>query len=81
MLFVVVIIGTIFWIWQFISLMNLPDKAFKGRHDKILWAVAMIALNLLGAITFFIWAFGKRTDELAGEDVQRVFESTAQRDS
>lgn len=43
------------WVQQFAELMRLPDSAFPGRNDKVLWTVAFIVMPWLVPITFLAW--------------------------
>lgn len=54
------LLATVFWIWQFLSLMALPESSFKGRYDKLIWAIALIFLTVLG-LSFF--CFGNSANE------------------
>jgi hypothetical protein len=45
----------LFWVGEFVTLMRLPDAAFPGRHDKLVWAAAMIALAPVGLPAFFVY--------------------------
>lgn len=40
------------WIGEFLYLMSLRDEDFPGRHDKLIWAVALLLFAPVG-----IWAF------------------------
>ncbi|GIW87894.1 MAG: hypothetical protein KatS3mg108_2218 [Isosphaeraceae bacterium] len=53
----------VFWIGEFVGLMRLPDEAFPGRHDKLVWSILMIVLPPVGAIAFWIY---RRRDPLLG---------------
>ena len=67
---IVVVIFLAFWIVQFAQLMALEDRCFPGRHDKVLWVVALVAANVAGAAAFWLW---KKVMSAA-----REFERTAQ---
>lgn len=66
------VIAAVFWIWQFISLMNYDEAKFRGQHDKLIWAAAMIVLNALGALAFFIWKIGSGADDAASKKVREI---------
>jgi hypothetical protein len=58
--FLLVMMGLIaFWIKQFNDLMSIPDERFPGRHDKVIWAVVLIVMNVVGALTFWFFKNGK----------------------
>ena len=66
------VIAAVFWVWQFLSLMNYDETKFKGEHDKLIWAAALIVLNALGAIAFFIWKIGSGADDAASRKVREI---------
>jgi len=43
------------WVRELVFLMRLADDVFPGRHDKLIWALLLIALPPLGALAF--WSF------------------------
>lgn len=43
------------WAREFVFLMRLADDVFPGRHDKLIWALLLIALPPLGTLAF--WSF------------------------
>lgn len=45
----------VFWVMQLLSLMMMPDDAFPGRYDKIIWAAVLVVLTVFGALLFVIW--------------------------
>ncbi|MFC1705199.1 hypothetical protein ACFL59_00070 [Planctomycetota bacterium] len=47
--------AALFWIIQFAQLMSLEDELFPSRHDKILWFIALLVANVLGAGAFWMW--------------------------
>lgn len=60
LIFWLVVMGVVvFWITQFNHLMSLPDASFPGRYDKLIWAGLLIALNILGALTFWLFKTSK----------------------
>ena len=67
----------IFWVSTFYSLMAMPDSAFKGRNDKLIWAVLVIVLNLFGALVFHYWRLTQRTEDLIGKEVVEILDSAA----
>ncbi len=80
LLLVVLVVGAlIFWIFQVVSLMRMPDKAFAGRHDKAIWAAVLVLTFVLGAIAFWFWKAAVRADErveqTAGEIGRAIQES------
>ena len=70
----------IFWAWTFYSLMSMPDSAFKGRNDKLIWGVLMIVWNVVGALLFLGWRALQRTDDLVGNEVIDVLTSASDTD-
>ena len=52
---VLLVVAVVFWLSQFVSLMNMRDEDFPGRYDKPIWAMTLILANILGAIAFWIW--------------------------
>ncbi len=44
------VVGGIFWLWMLIDCLK---RDFKKDADKILWALAIFFLNILGAILYF----------------------------
>ena len=52
----------IFWLSQMIALMSMKDEEFPGRHDKILWFIAVFGGFVGGALAFRLWRI-KRFDE------------------
>ena len=55
-LFFCLIVGAaILWVYEFVQLMALGDGDFPGRYDKVLWVVAFLVGNVLGAIAFHYW--------------------------
>ncbi|MBX2850411.1 MAG: PLDc N-terminal domain-containing protein [Phycisphaeraceae bacterium] len=63
----------VFWITQFISMMNMDDSDFNGRYDKLIWASVLIFLNIFGAIVFWIWDSARMKRIEAEQDVVKVF--------
>jgi hypothetical protein len=51
----VIIAIAIIWCYQFIELMLLSETDFPGKHDKILWALAFLALPPLTPFAFRFW--------------------------
>jgi hypothetical protein len=47
--------AAILWVYEFVQLMALGDGDFPGRYDKVLWVVAFLVGNVLGAIAFHYW--------------------------
>jgi RsiW-degrading membrane proteinase PrsW (M82 family) len=45
----------VLWVCEFVQLMALGDRDFPGQHDKVLWVVAFLVGNVLGAIAFHYW--------------------------
>ncbi|MEM6260325.1 MAG: hypothetical protein AAGI37_18775 [Planctomycetota bacterium] len=66
------IIAAVFWIWQFLSLMTYSEANFPDKHDKLIWAAALIVLNALGALAFFIWKIGSGADDAASKKVREI---------
>jgi uncharacterized membrane protein YsdA (DUF1294 family) len=62
LVFWLVVLGVVaFWIAQFNQLMALPDERFPGRHDTVVWAVVLIVLPVLGALTLWFYHSDKNT--------------------
>ena len=53
--FAVIIGATAFWLWMLIDL--LQRKKFE---DKLVWLVAIIFLNILGAILYYFLVYSKK---------------------
>jgi hypothetical protein len=53
--FFLVVAAAILWVHGFVQLMALGDQDFPGRYDKVLWVVAFLVGNVLGAIAFHYW--------------------------
>lgn len=79
--FLLAIVAAAFWVWQFISLMNYDETAFNGAYDKIIWAAALILLNVLGAFTFFVWKIGTGADDMASQKVRAILQDATRSDS
>lgn len=47
---ILAIVGGIFWLWMLIDCLK---RDFKKDADKILWALAIFFLNILGAVLYF----------------------------
>jgi hypothetical protein len=47
--------AAILWVYEFVKLMALGDRDFPGQHDKVLWVVAFLVGNVLGAVAFHYW--------------------------
>ena len=45
----------IFWCVQLCSLMQMGDEEFKGKNDKLIWALVILIANLVGAFLFWRW--------------------------
>ena len=45
----------VFWVSQFLSLMDMKDEEFPGRYDKPLRYIAMVFGCLPGALVFWFW--------------------------
>jgi len=67
----------VLWTWAFFSLMAMPDSAFKGRNDKLIWAVLMIVLLPFGVFIFHLWRFSQRTEDLVGKELVEILDSAA----
>ena len=52
--------AVIFWITEFLSLMNTKDEEFAGRYDKPIWAVILLLASVLGALMFWLWKACRR---------------------
>ena len=47
----------IFWVYQFVQLMLLPEADFPGKYDKFLWTAAFIFVFLLAPFAFYGWKY------------------------
>jgi len=54
MLIFVAILLFIFWLRQFISLMERSDDTFNGRYDKPIWAAVFLLFGVLGAFIYIV---------------------------
>jgi hypothetical protein len=54
------------WIHEFLFLMNLTDADFPGRHDKLIWAMTLIALGPLGLWVFRLYRAATWLEPAAG---------------
>ncbi len=57
----------IFWIVQFVMLMGMPDSAFPGKYDKVVWGLAMVVLTVVAAVAFREWRYGMERKRKAEE--------------
>jgi hypothetical protein len=55
LLLILMLVLLVFWVIQFTELMGMSDGEFPGKHDKILWFVAFLSLNFVGAAVFVAW--------------------------
>ena len=46
----------IFWLWMFIDCVQRQDNKFpaKGKNDKVVWAVTLLWLTILGALLYYV---------------------------
>lgn len=44
----------IFWVCQFVLLMDLQDDILPGRHDKVLWFIAFLVCPILTPFAFLL---------------------------
>ena len=65
----------VFWLYQVVSLMDMPDEAFPGRYDKIIWVVLLVLVPVLGAIAFAMWKPVVRDDREMDAAVSNVADS------
>ena len=54
-IFVIGLLATVFWFWMLIDLMK--RKKF---DDKLVWAVVLIFLNIVGAIMYFFMVYKEK---------------------
>jgi hypothetical protein len=69
----VVLVGlvlTLLWIMQFIRLMRMPDAAFPGRYDKVLWVVTFLVIGLLAPFIFVLSGVARRPVVDYGTDAE-----------
>lgn len=45
----------IFWVIQFVQLMQRPDDSSTGRHDKLIWVVVFLFIPLLAPFAYLVW--------------------------
>lgn len=61
----------VFWLSQMVGLMDMKDNEFPGKHDKILWFVALLIGSFAGALAFLLWRTMRSaealSERLAGE--------------
>jgi hypothetical protein len=73
--FLVLLLGLVlvaFWVRQFVNLMSARDEDFPGRHDKVIWAAALLLTNLVGAAAFAVWARERTAAARLHERLRRV---------
>ncbi len=56
--------------------MNCKDTVFPGRYDKLIWALALISLNVMGAILFWFWKQGATARAIARHNVLERIKQT-----
>lgn len=49
----------LFWLLQFVRMMRMPDAAFPGRHDKILWLVTFLVIGVVAPFAFWLSGIGR----------------------
>ena len=57
---VLLLLWSIFWVYQFVQLMLLSEADFPGRYDKVLWTVAFVLAFFVAPVAFFGWKFAYR---------------------
>lgn len=62
----------VFWLWQLVSLMRMPDTTFPGRFDKIAWVAILLIAFVLGAFAFLIWKLLVQCDEESAAIARQV---------
>lgn len=63
----VVLLLMVFWLVQFIHLMRMPDAAFPGRHDKVLWVVTFLLAGFVAPIAFWLSGISRRVHPVMDE--------------
>jgi hypothetical protein len=56
----IVLLLIVFWLVQFIHMMRLPDGAFPGRYDKVLWLVTFLVASFLAPLAFWLSGVARR---------------------
>ena len=65
---IIFILVLLFWCTQFLKLMRMKSDDFPSKEDKTIWAIAIIFLNALGALLFWIH-FKPKYEEIPQLDV------------
>jgi hypothetical protein len=48
------------WLVQFVYLMRMPDAAFPGRYDKVLWVVTFLVAGLFAPLVVWLSGVARR---------------------
>lgn len=62
----------VFWLFQIVALMDMKDNEFPGRHDKVLWFIAVLLGSVVGALAFLLWRFmrsGETMSDRLADDI------------
>ncbi len=57
---VLIVLWSVFWIYQFVQLMLLSEADFPGKYDKVLWTAAFVLAFFVTPAAFFGWKFAYR---------------------
>ncbi len=49
-------VAIVFWLWMLVDCLKMPDNKFpaKGKNDKVIWAITILWLSLIGAILYWL---------------------------
>lgn len=50
-----IVLFLLFWGYQFVQLMLMPDDDFPGRFDKVTWGVVFVLAIPLAPFVFLFW--------------------------
>jgi hypothetical protein len=64
-------LAVVFCIHEFCNLMRRGDGEFPGRHDKVIWAVAILLTNVFGAFAY--WLMRPHSVPRSGDALQREY--------
>ena len=66
----IVVALLLFWLSQLLALTNMKNDEFPGKHDKILWFVAVLVGSFAGWLAFLLWRT-MRSGETMSERIAR----------
>ncbi len=53
--FFLMVAAALFWLWMFVDLLQ------RRTEDKLVWAIVLIFLNVVGAILYYFLVYSKKT--------------------